>query len=58
VQAASGESWADVGEAKYGKAVANGITDVEWSEVKSSKVRLVFTPKSGKKVRLVEFKVF
>jgi hypothetical protein len=57
VQAASGDSWADVSEAKYGKAVANGITDVEWSEVKSSKVRLVFTPKSGKKVRLVEFKV-
>jgi hypothetical protein len=57
VQAAIGDSWADVSEAKYGKTVANGITDVEWSEVESSKVRLLFTPQSGKKVRLVEFKV-
>jgi hypothetical protein len=58
IQAASGGSWVDVSEAKYGESVANGITAAEWAEVTSSKVRLVFAPKSGKKVRLVEFKVF
>lgn len=58
IQAASGGSWVDVSEAKYGESVANGITAAEWAEVTSSKVRLIFAPKSGKKVRLVEFKVF
>jgi hypothetical protein len=58
VQAASEGSWADVSEAKYGELVANGITEVEWEEVKSRQVRLVFVPIEGKKVRLVEFKVY
>jgi hypothetical protein len=47
-----------VGGAMYGVPVANGITDLKWTEVKGSKVRLVFTPKKGSKVRLVEFKVY
>jgi hypothetical protein len=58
VQVASGDSWTDVSEAKHGEPVANGITGVEWAEVSSAKVRLVFTPSRGKKVRLVEFKVY
>lgn len=58
VQALSGDAWADVEEAKYAEPVANGITDVEWKSLESSKVRLVFTPKAGLKVRLVEFKVY
>jgi hypothetical protein len=58
VQAASGDSWVDASNAKYGGPVANGITEVAWAEVKSQKVRLVFMPKTGKKVRLVEFKVY
>ncbi|KAF2828186.1 hypothetical protein CC86DRAFT_445185 [Ophiobolus disseminans] len=58
IQVASGDAWVDASEAKYGKLVANGITEVGWARATSSKVRLVFTPQSGKKVRLVEFKIF
>lgn len=43
---------------EYGEAVANGITEVKWQAVTTNKVRLVFTPKEGVAVRLVEFKVF
>ncbi|RDW68796.1 uncharacterized protein DSM5745_08556 [Aspergillus mulundensis] len=42
----------------YAEAVRNGITDVAWAAVNTQKVRLVFTPKEGVKVRLVEFKLF
>jgi hypothetical protein len=60
VQVVNGDSssWVDVDGARYDGVVANGITGVEWYEVESGKVRLVFTPKVGKKVRLVEFKLF
>ncbi|KAH7066845.1 six-hairpin glycosidase [Paraphoma chrysanthemicola] len=58
IQVATGDSWVDASGAKYGESVANGITEVSWADVTSSKVRVVFTPKSGKKVRLVEFKVY
>ncbi|CAO2652550.1 Nn.00g008330.m01.CDS01 [Neocucurbitaria sp. VM-36] len=58
VQAANGTSWADVTDAKYAEPVANGITSLSWKGVNSDKLRLVFTPKAGVKVRLVEFKVF
>jgi hypothetical protein len=59
VQVASeNSSWVDVDGAKYADAVANGITEVQWDEVETSKARLVFTPKAGTKVRLVELKLF
>lgn len=58
IQAANGDSWADVTESKYADPVANGITEASWSEANSQKVRIVFTPKDGQKVRLVEFKLF
>jgi hypothetical protein len=58
IQAANGGAWEDVSEPKYGELVANGITEVEWADVKSKTVRLVFVPREGKKVRLVEFKVY
>lgn len=58
VQIASGNSWVDASEAKYATPVANGITVVSWKSASSGKVRLVFTPKAGAKVRLVEFKVY
>ncbi|KAI9052114.1 hypothetical protein LZ554_003476 [Drepanopeziza brunnea f. sp. 'monogermtubi'] len=58
VQVHSGEKWTDVSGAKYSNAVANGITDALWTEAETKMIRLVFTPKSGRKVRLVEFKVF
>lgn len=58
VQIANEDSWSDASGAQYGNPVANGITGASWTQASSSKVRLVFTPKSGKKVRLVEFKLF
>jgi hypothetical protein len=58
IQAVNGGAWEDVSEAKYGELVTNGITEVEWADVKSKTVRLVFVPREGKKVRLVEFKVY
>jgi hypothetical protein len=58
IQVLCGSVWADASDAEYGEPLANGITGVEWAKAMSSKVRLVFTPISGKKVRLVEFKIF
>ncbi|KAF2014671.1 hypothetical protein BU24DRAFT_433908 [Aaosphaeria arxii CBS 175.79] len=57
VQAYNG-SWKDVGNSQYGATVANGITVAKWTSTDVTKVRLVFTPKDGKKVRLVELKVY
>ncbi|TID26027.1 six-hairpin glycosidase [Venturia nashicola] len=42
----------------YAKPVGNGITIASWKKQNTEKVRLVFRPKDGLKVRLVEFKVF
>jgi hypothetical protein len=38
--------------------VANGITNVSWNELSTSKLMLSFTQAAGKKTRLVEFKAF
>ncbi|KAF3769517.1 Six-hairpin glycosidase, partial [Cryphonectria parasitica EP155] len=54
----SDASWVDVTTLVQEDAVANGITNVEWSSVTTEQVRLVFVPASGTQVRLVEFKVF
>ncbi|KAJ4391550.1 hypothetical protein N0V93_005168 [Gnomoniopsis smithogilvyi] len=51
-------AWTNVTTSVNDAAVANGITNVAWSEVTTSLVRLVFTPASEVQVRLVEFKVF
>lgn len=58
IQVADGDAWVDASEAKYAVPVANGMTTAEWANATVSKIRLVFTPKSGQKVRLVEFKVY
>ncbi|KAL4947171.1 Six-hairpin glycosidase-like protein [Aspergillus filifer] len=61
VQYDNGGEWVDVSLAdgeEYREAVGNGITDVAWESVATSGVRLVFSPKEGVSVRLVEFKVF
>ncbi|KAL5342253.1 Six-hairpin glycosidase-like protein [Aspergillus crustosus] len=59
VQIEEGDGWVDVEPADgYLEAVANGITDVSWESVSAQRVRLVFTPTDGVKVRLVEFKLF
>lgn len=54
----NGAEWTDAEDAVYGEVVANGITEVEWKEVEGQKVRVVFTPKMGMKVRIAEFKVY
>lgn len=58
IQAAIGESWIDLSDPSYAEPVANGITEASWSETNTQKVRIVFRPKDGQKVRLVEFKIF
>ncbi|KAL4804651.1 Six-hairpin glycosidase-like protein [Aspergillus unguis] len=60
VQYLDGGEWVDVGlgDGEYPEAVGNGITDVTWDSVTTQKARLVFTPKDGLAVRLVEFKLF
>ncbi|KAL4875666.1 Six-hairpin glycosidase-like protein [Aspergillus karnatakaensis] len=63
VQIESGDGWVEVeveveGEGEYPDAVGNGITDVSFDVVSAQRVRLVFTPQEGVKVRLVEFKLF
>ncbi|KAF2849117.1 six-hairpin glycosidase [Plenodomus tracheiphilus IPT5] len=58
VQVESGGVWVDVKGAKYGFPVANGITAASWEAVGSGKVRVLFVPREGRKVRLVEFKVY
>ncbi|KAF5856368.1 hypothetical protein ETB97_007470 [Aspergillus alliaceus] len=50
--------WADVSNANHSTPLANGITQATWNAVDTDKIRLVFVPQEGKKVRLVEFKVF
>ncbi|PQE29377.1 six-hairpin glycosidase protein [Rutstroemia sp. NJR-2017a WRK4] len=60
VQVLSGSTWKDVSVSggKYAAAVGNGVTNVGWTGVSTREVRLVFTPKKGKGVRVVEFKIF
>lgn len=50
--------WAEVTNAVYAGPVANGITVASWKMKSTEKVRLMFSPEDGLKVRLVEFKVF
>lgn len=54
----SSGAWANVTTSTQDAPLANGITNVEWTDVTTQVVRLVFTPQSGTQVRLVEFKVF
>lgn len=58
VQIQQNGDWADVESANYSSPVANGITVASWSGVDTNLIRLVFSPKDGVKVRLVEFKIF
>jgi hypothetical protein len=38
--------------------VANGVANVKWEELITSKLRVSFTQAAGKRTRLVEFKAF
>ncbi|MEC3912348.1 discoidin domain-containing protein [Sphingobium sp. CR2-8] len=49
--------WRDIAAPK-GSPVANGVTDVRWPKLQTSKVRLLFTQPQGKATRLAEFKLF
>lgn len=51
-------TWTNVTTSTEEAPVANGITNVAWTNVTTEVVRLVFVPQSGTQVRLVEFKVF
>lgn len=54
----SAGTWANVTTSVKDAPLANGITNVAWTNVTAQVVRLVFVPQSGSQVRLVEFKVF
>ncbi len=41
-----------------GSPIANGITDIRWPRLQTSKVRLLFTQPRGKATRLAEIKLF
>ncbi|KAL6707506.1 hypothetical protein ACN47E_004076 [Coniothyrium glycines] len=58
IQIAAGNGWIDASDATYATSVANGITALSWAQTSSNRVRLLFSPKSGAKVRIVEFKVY
>lgn len=58
VQIMGEADWVEVIQAVYAAPVANGITTVSWKVESTGKIRLLFRPKNGVKVRLVEFKVF
>ncbi|KAI9373414.1 Six-hairpin glycosidase-like protein [Aspergillus egyptiacus] len=61
VQVYTDGEWAEVKldlQGGYEDPVANGITNIAWERVGTERIRLVFTPVEGLRVRLVEFKVF
>lgn len=57
VEVGGSGSWEEV-DAQYAEPVANGITLASWDEATTENIRVVFMPKEGQRVRLVEFKVF
>ncbi|GKT84257.1 six-hairpin glycosidase [Colletotrichum tofieldiae] len=57
LQVLSGE-WTDVADAVYDEPLANGITNAKWAGASTESLRILVTPQEGKRVRLVELKVF
>lgn len=53
-------SWMKIeGEGAFGeRAVANGITNVRWRELRTERLRVQWRQEAGKRTRLVEFKAF
>ncbi|OQE29548.1 hypothetical protein PENSTE_c002G05440 [Penicillium steckii] len=58
IQTSQSGQWEDVSNGKFDKILENGITKASWDAVSSESIRLYFTPKDGRKARLVELKVF
>lgn len=52
-----GSKWETI-DGDAGELVANGVTNVEWSELSTTQLRLSFTQAAGKRTRLAEFKAF
>jgi hypothetical protein len=57
IQAWVDGDWRDIATPKGGP-IANGVTDLHWQRLRTSKVRLLFTQPKGKAIRLAEFKLF
>jgi hypothetical protein len=57
IQAWVDGDWRDIATPKGGP-IADGVTDLHWQKLRTSKVRLLFTQPKGKAIRLAEFKVF
>ncbi|KKW93905.1 MGH1-like glycoside hydrolase domain-containing protein [Sphingobium chungbukense] len=57
LQAMIGGGWKTIATPR-GSPVADGITFLRWPAIRTDKVRLLMTPKGGKAIRLVEFKLF
>jgi hypothetical protein len=56
VQRWTGSGWADV--ARGGAALANGVTQARWPAVATPRVRVLMEPERGRRIRLVELKLF
>jgi hypothetical protein len=52
-----GGQWEKI-EGEGEELVANGVANVKWEELSTSKLRVSFTQAAGKRTRLVEFKAF
>lgn len=57
LQVPSQDGWRDL-DVKGQAAIANGITTADWDGVVTNKVRLIVRQQTGKRMRLVEFKLF
>ncbi|KAI7586150.1 hypothetical protein KC346_g17545 [Hortaea werneckii] len=51
-------SWSAVWQHDMPALIANGVTTIEGDAIKTKALRLAFTQKAGKRVRLAEFKVY
>ncbi|BCR85666.1 uncharacterized protein ACHE_21124A [Aspergillus chevalieri] len=58
IEVLDGGEWVEASGAQYAEPVANGITIASWDKVTIESIRVVFVPKKGQRVRLVEFKVY
>lgn len=57
IQRWTGNGWADL-TATNRPPVANGVTDLHWSGVTATRLRVVMRATPGHRIRLVEFKAF
>jgi hypothetical protein len=58
VQALTAQGWRDVSGLHADPPVANGVTQARFAPVSTTSLRVVFTPRPGRGLRLVELKAF